>query len=134
MRRVAWIAALFVAGCLTPADQMSEAQAIVDKVHAAIATGDVSGLEGLYHTSFFANVAKDVWMRYLADLAKREGGKMQAHLLAKHKDARPDGDYYMFHYRLVFAKGAFDERITVAKHVGEDKLAIAAHLLRPVKP
>ncbi len=130
MRKWALLGCVLLAACIKPAGQTKQAQALVEELHAAVAAQQAEKALSLYAPSFFANMPKELWVKKLNGLVARYGKLKRAKRVFFQKNARPSGDTYIFGYRLIFARGAVEETITVERRTGEKALKIAGHVLR----
>jgi len=120
-----------MAGCsIYSASDQSEADKLVTRYHQAFKAGDWDTLLSLYSPAFFKAQSNDEWRHKLMGLHSQYGALKEVRRSYAQKDSRYRGDYYIYGYRLIFAKGAVNETITIFKGIENDKLTIAGHVFK----
>jgi len=122
---------MLLSGCLTTADQMPEAEALVKTLHQGMTQEDWDAIIPLYAKDFFASRTPDMWRETLQKQAKTYGHLRDIKPTFRQKDPRFRGDFYIFGYLLKFERGTVRETVTVYQGVDKDRMEITGHLLKP---
>jgi hypothetical protein len=119
------------AACMFSANDGVTADKIVQQCHEALKQKDWDKLFSLYNASFFKENSQSAWKANLVSLFDRFGPLQSESIDFHQNDSVSRGDYYIYGYTLQFAKGVAKETITVFKGVGDKKLGISGHIIRP---
>jgi len=122
---------MLLSGCLTSADQMPEAEALVQTLHQGMSQQDWDAIMPLYGKDFFKSRTPDMWRETLAKQAEVYGQLRNIKPTFRQKDPRFRGDFYIFGYLLKFEHGTVRETVTVYQGVDKDHMEITGHLLKP---
>ncbi len=125
------IVTMLLAGCLTTADQMPEAEALVETLHKGMVQEDWDAIMPLYAKAFFKSQTPEMWRERLAEQAQSYGHLRDIKPTFRQKDPRFRGDFYIFGYLLKFERGTVRETVTVYKGVDKERMEISGHLLKP---
>ncbi|RMH59746.1 MAG: hypothetical protein D6678_07335 [Zetaproteobacteria bacterium] len=127
---MAIILLLFALTACAAADQSEEAQKIVQQLHQDMINQDWQHAIGLYDKDFLAEHPPQLWQAKLSGLTKRFGKLTKVVPVFMQKDPRLRGDFYMYGFRLEFARGRVEETLTVFKGVRSDRMVISGHVFK----
>lgn len=122
-----------LSGCLTQANQSTEAEQIVNQVHQAFRDHHWDTVLPLYDKKFFQSRSKEQWQETLQQMTKNLGALKKVQPTFQQKDPRFGGDFYLFGSLLKFERGTVSETLTIYQGIDADRMTISGHLLKPRK-
>ncbi len=122
------IALLFaLQGCVQSGPSAETAARVGDEYLQAIQQGDEGKIFGYYAADFFKVKPKEEWQSYLHEVHDKLGNLKGFKLVAKNKDTRFSGIFYILQYRTTYAKGTARETIILEEPLDTNQLKIFGH-------
>jgi len=103
--------------------------ALVNKLHHAILQQQWSDLDTIYSKAYRAQNSSTMEQLQWQQLIKKYGPLQRFVLRSKQKDARLQGEFYIYSYAVVFKHGTVSEIITVLRSGQNESITISGHRL-----
>jgi outer membrane protein assembly factor BamD (BamD/ComL family) len=130
---IVFLSALLLTACLYDANKQESADKLVKELHQEMMKPNWDGAMKLYGEEFFKRTPREAWQRKLAAMEAELGPLQEAHKSFSQKDPRYSGDFYIYGYRLHFAKGRAEETVTIMRPLDKEKLFIVGHTFKQGK-
>lgn len=133
IRRFGWLAALLAAmvllgGCdEVRSTHVQNAEPLANKLLTAIEHQDWNTALSCYGHAFYRNIDKASWRANLLHIYHVLGPLKSYTLVSKAADTRFSGDFYIFQYHTVYARGDAHEIITIREPSDKDVFHVIGH-------
>ncbi|OIO69539.1 MAG: hypothetical protein CO186_10230 [Zetaproteobacteria bacterium CG_4_9_14_3_um_filter_49_83] len=117
--------------CSYAANEQPAADQLVQRLHQNVKTQDFEAMTELYDESFFKAQDRQAWQKKWQGFAQQFGTLEEIRPIFSQRDARYRGDYYIYGFKLVFARGSLHETISVFKGIEGGSLSIMGHVVEP---
>ncbi|MDX8413977.1 MAG: hypothetical protein R8J85_07810 [Mariprofundales bacterium] len=107
----------------------SDGDKLIIQLHQAIQQGQWDDLQNIYSSAYLeqnsTQMIQERWQRLIRKYGKLKGFQLRT----KQKDARLQGEFYMYSYAVLFAHATISETITVFRSGQDDSITISGHRL-----
>ncbi|WP_018294529.1 hypothetical protein [Mariprofundus ferrooxydans] len=122
---------MLLGACSYAANEQPAADKVVERLHQTVRNHDFDAMLELYNESFFEAYDRRAWQKKWQGFEQQLGALEEVRPIFSQNDARYRGDYYIYGFMLVFARGKLRETISVFKGIEGDKLSIMGHVVEP---
>jgi len=132
LRTTLVLALIFLLGACSNdynSSHQSDGDKLVAQLHQAFQQGHWDDLKKVYSAAYLAQNSTQMVRDHWQHLIKKYGKFKNFSLRNKQKDARLQGEFYMYRYALHFEHGIVGESITVFRSGQDESITISGHRL-----
>jgi len=110
-------------------NHQADGDILVVQLHQAIQQGDWDSLHKVYSQAYLEQNTPQMEQERWQQLIDKHGALKEFKLRNKIKDARLQGEFYMYSYAVLFEHATISETITVFRSGQDDSITISGHRL-----